>query len=75
MSVKLLHEHHLEFLSLKGCFTCSFQSTLLKMSHCWKSHVMALMLGLFQGKKVSSNVSEKGEDFLVVNFSILFCRQ
>ena len=41
MSVKLLTEHHLEFLSLKiGC-TCSSGSTLVKMSHCWKSHVHA----------------------------------
>ena len=46
-SVKLLTEHHLEFLSLRGC-TGSSESTLIKMPHCWKSHVTAhirLVLG------------------------------
>ena len=41
MIVKLLAEHRLEFLSLKGGFTGSYESTLVKMPHCWKSHVMA----------------------------------
>ena len=41
MSVKLLTEHHLELLSLNGGRTGSSMSTLVKMSHCWKSHVMA----------------------------------
>ena len=44
MSVKLLTEHHLEFLSLKGGCTGSSESTLVKMPHCWKSHVTAQML-------------------------------
>ena len=41
MSVKLLAEHHLEFLSLKGGCTGSSESTFVKMPHCWKSHVTA----------------------------------
>ena len=41
MNVKLLTEHHLEFLSLKGGCTGSSESTLVKMPHCWKSHVTA----------------------------------
>ena len=41
MSVKLLTEHNLKFLSLKGGFTASSESTLVKMPHCWKSHVAA----------------------------------
>ena len=41
MSVKLLTEHHLEFLSLKGASTGSSESTLIKIPHCWKSHVVA----------------------------------
>ena len=41
MIVKLLTEHHLEFLSLKGGCTGSSESTLVKMPHCWKSHVTA----------------------------------
>ena len=43
MSVKLLTEHHLESLSLKGGFTGSSESTLVKMPHCWKSHVTVHM--------------------------------
>ena len=41
MIVKLLTEHDLEFLSLKGGCTGWFESTLVKMPHCLKSHVMA----------------------------------
>ena len=38
MIVKLLTEQHLEFLSLKGGPRGSSESTLVKMSNCWKSH-------------------------------------
>ena len=38
--VKLLTEHHLEFLSLKGGCTGSSKSTHFKMPHCWKSHAL-----------------------------------
>ena len=41
MIVKLMTEHHLEFLSFKGVYTDSSVSTLVKTPHCWKSHVMA----------------------------------
>ena len=41
MSVKLLTEHHLKFLSLKGGCTGSSESTYVKMAHCWKSHAAA----------------------------------
>ena len=44
MIVKLLTEHHLEFLSLKGGCTGSPESTLVKMPHCWKSHVTAQLI-------------------------------
>ena len=43
MGVKLLTEHHLEFLSFKGGCTGSSESTLVKMPSCWKSRVTALM--------------------------------
>ena len=38
MIVKLLTEHHLEFLRLKGGYTGSSESILVKMPN-WKSHV------------------------------------
>ena len=41
MIVKLLTEHHLEFLSLKGGCRCSSESTHSKIPHCWKSHALA----------------------------------
>ena len=41
MTVKLLTEHHLEFLSLKGGCRGSSKSTHVKMPHCWKSHALA----------------------------------
>ena len=41
MSVKLLTDHHLEYLSLKRGCTGLSESTLVKTPHCWKSHVMA----------------------------------
>ena len=39
MSVKLLTEHNLEFLSLTGGFTGSSESTLVKMPYCPKLRV------------------------------------
>ena len=41
MTVKLLTEQHLEFLSLKGGCRGSSESTHVKMSNCWKSHAAA----------------------------------
>ena len=39
MTAELLTEHHLEFLSIKGGCPGSLESTLVKMPHCWKSHI------------------------------------
>ena len=44
MSVKLLTEHYLEFLSLKGGYRGSSESTRVKIPYCWKSHVAAQMI-------------------------------
>ena len=44
MIIKLLTEHHLEFLSLKGGCTGWSGSTLVKMSNCWKSRAAAQLL-------------------------------
>ena len=44
MIVKLLTEHHLEFLSLKGGCPGSSESTLVKMPHCWKSHALVQVI-------------------------------
>ena len=52
MIVKLLTEHHLEFLSLKGGCTGSSDSTLVKMSNCWNSHTMAHMTSITNTNRV-----------------------
>ena len=41
MTVKLLNEYHLEFLCITGGCTGLSESTLVKMPHCWKLHVVA----------------------------------
>ena len=47
MIVKLLTEHHFEFLSLKGGCRGSSESTHVKMPHCWKSHATAQLFLIF----------------------------
>ena len=54
MSAKLLTENYLEFLRLKGGCTGSSESTLVKLPHCWKSHVTAQMFWREINKLVSS---------------------
>ena len=55
MMVKLLTEHHLEFLSLTGVCGGSAESTLDKMSNCWKSQSMAHII------QIAEEVKEKDE--------------
>ena len=43
MTVELLTEHHLEFLSLKGGCIGLCESTLAKMSHCIGNHLSLLI--------------------------------
>ena len=52
MIVKLLTEHHLEFLSLKGGCRGSSESTHVKMPHCWKSHVMAHLSRIYMARVI-----------------------
>ena len=61
MSVELLTEHHLEFLSLKGGCTGLFDSTLVKMPHCWKSHVTAHVLIGRDSYQVIDDLVEQGK--------------
>ena len=52
MIVKLLTEHHLACLSLKGGCRGSSESTHVKMPHCWKScataHLSLRSLSIFE---------------------------
>ena len=56
MSVRLLTEHHLEFLSSKGGCTNSSESIHVKMPHFWKSHIAANMYLLEVDCSVMGNV-------------------
>ena len=54
MALWLLTEYHLGFSSLTGgCTGCtgSSESTLVKMPHCWKSHVAAQISNLCNSPK------------------------
>ena len=44
MIIKLLTVHQLESLTLKGGCRGSSESTLVKMSNCWKSHATAHLM-------------------------------
>ena len=46
MIVKLLTERHLEFLSITGGCRGPSESTLVKMSNCWKSHAAAQLCNI-----------------------------
>ena len=80
MSVKLLTEHRLEFVSLKGGCTGSSESTLVRMPHCVAAQFM--MLGTFISQRKgkiqtsttnlvfhASSVPFKLEFILIVFFS------
>ena len=69
MNVKLLTEHHLEFLSLKGDCTGSSESTLVKIPHCWKSRV-ATHIAL---KCETNTKKEKSPPKYVLSYSINVC--
>ena len=56
MIVKLLTEHHLEFLILKG--TGSSESTLVKIPNCWKSYVAALCCTIFSTAFVVNDLAK-----------------
>ena len=59
MIVKLLTEHLLEVLSLKEGCTCSSESTLVKMPHCWKSHVTAHTISTFSHGSTVDELTSK----------------
>ena len=58
MSVKLLTEHHLEFLRIKGGCTGSSKSTFVKMLHCLKSHATAQMCVVHFNARVQNLLQE-----------------
>ena len=57
LNVKLLIEHHLECISLKGGCTGSYESTLVKMPHCWKSHATAQIFSFVGADRFSKDIA------------------
>ena len=81
MIVKLLTEHLLECLGLKGGCRGSSESTHVKMPHGWKSHALAhFILDCLQFKKTSRSnfffycyiTAVKADNFLPKVIFILF---
>ena len=68
MIVQLLTEHHLELLSLKGGCIGSYESTLVKISHCWKSHAKAQLC--FHRIEINRHSSSQGEILTLVILNI-----
>ena len=56
MIVKLLAEHHLGFLSLKGGCRGLSESTLVKISNIWKSHAAAHLYRDFLKKHLFKSI-------------------
>ena len=71
MIVKLLTKHHLEFLSLKGSYTCSSESTLVKMPHCWKSHVTAQIILICKSCTESHKLSLRNRIYVFIHCSMI----
>ena len=71
MSVKVLTEKHLEFLSLRVGCTVSSESTLVKMPHRWKSHVVAQILIVchfflqLEGDRVNKGIGGKDQNIII----------
>ena len=68
MIVKLLAEHHLEFLSLQGGCRGSSVSTLVKMSSCWKSHAVAQLYLMLVFSRYYEHIEYSAKKGLHVNF-------
>ena len=58
ISGKLLTEHNLEFLCLKGGCTGSSESTLVKIPHFWESHVVSHLYDYSQWEELRLNINE-----------------
>ena len=69
LTLGLLIEHHLEFLSLKGDCTGSSESIHVKMPHCWKSYVAA-QIAFISDRTYSAVSQESFSQALLVAFTV-----
>ena len=73
MSVKLLTEHRLEFVSLKGGCTGSSESTLVKMPHCVAAQFMIYWLRAAGWYIHISKKRKKSDKYHKSSFSCMQC--
>ena len=73
MIVKLLTEHHLEFLNLTGGSRGLSESTHVKMLYCWKSHALAHLIHLSRQKYKCEQNHPKICTFCMVGNFVVLC--
>ena len=73
MSVKLLTEHRLEFVSLKGGCTGSSESTLVKMPHCVAAQFMIYWLRTDAYDSYLGEKEKKSDKYHKSSFSCMQC--
>ena len=66
MIVKLLTIHHLKFLGLKGGYRGSSESTLVKMSNCWKSHALVHIVVTCSQRKQPFDYESENQRKLII---------
>ena len=83
MSDKLLTKHDLEFISLERGYTGLYESTLVKMPYCRKSHVAAKIVKLLHRYKIALslkyyycfNINTLTLSFLLLSSADNLCKQ
>ena len=72
MSVKLLNEHRLEFVSLKGGCTGSSESTLVRMPHCVAAQFMIYWLRADAYDTLGTFISQRKGKFQTSTTNLVF---
>ena len=72
LCLKLLTEHHLEFVSLKGGCTGSSKSTLVKMPHCVAAQFMIFWLRADAYDTLGTSISQRKGTFQTSTSNLVF---
>ena len=72
MSVKLLTEHRLEFVSLKGGCTGSSESTLVRMPHCVAAQFMIYWLRADAYDTLGTFISQRKGKIQTITTNLVF---
>ena len=71
LTVKLLTENHLEFLSIKEGCTGSSESTFVKTPHCWKSRCGSYMYIWMHYDKIMQIIASNADQDITHTCKIL----